>query len=450
MNMPSSPDTSFLNDQAPQVAALQTPLPQPPYNPMSASPSQMPTPPELPVQPQAPASSQPLPLPQAQPYNPGVLPQASVPGSAQNPVQTPDMMPQTDSFESPTLAQAPETEPLLPVPDDSELWSAPDTSEPLSSPGASSRLVITAPEAAYNGVVSPTQHPETAVPEETPSEGTLTMTLPPAPAPLSQGETGGQPETSGMENAPSLAQVNPLYPTAQWPGRADIEVPSPAEQPGQFASPQTNQSVAPQGLPLAQVPQTGSSVTVPPQADSALGTPSAGSAAVNLPQPGSPAAPGTVTVEVTTTTTTTPNETAAAEQPLPQPSLGSSTKEAKKEAPLPEPAKPSAQLAAPQEKPQSVESPAPAAKNSENWKLPTIKSLNKDSYYVQLAASKDRSVLEKDAGQFNDGYPFAVQSVPDKPYRLLLGPLNEGESNAVLARVSIEGYSDAFIRGAAE
>jgi hypothetical protein len=65
---------------------------------------------------------------------------------------------------------------------------------------------------------------------------------------------------------------------------------------------------------------------------------------------------------------------------------------------------------------------------------------------VQLAASNDRARLEQRGEQFKNGYPVAIEAVPEKPYRLLLGPLNEGESHAVLARVAIEGYEGAFIR----
>jgi len=46
-------------------------------------------------------------------------------------------------------------------------------------------------------------------------------------------------------------------------------------------------------------------------------------------------------------------------------------------------------------------------------------------------------------------YPLAVQNVgsdTNPMFRILLGPLNQGESGAMLQRFKSIGYSDAFIR----
>ncbi|MDR1374850.1 MAG: SPOR domain-containing protein, partial [Treponema sp.] len=57
--------------------------------------------------------------------------------------------------------------------------------------------------------------------------------------------------------------------------------------------------------------------------------------------------------------------------------------------------------------------------------------------------------VESELNKLGRTYPLAVQSggSPKSPvYRILLGPVNLGESGALLRRFKGSGYQDAFIR----
>jgi hypothetical protein len=80
--------------------------------------------------------------------------------------------------------------------------------------------------------------------------------------------------------------------------------------------------------------------------------------------------------------------------------------------------------------------------------IPMVTQLEKGKYYVQIGAFTRTDILETVAARFSKSYPLAVQSggSPGSVYRLLVGPLNAGESGAVLQRVKNSGYPDAFVR----
>jgi hypothetical protein len=83
------------------------------------------------------------------------------------------------------------------------------------------------------------------------------------------------------------------------------------------------------------------------------------------------------------------------------------------------------------------------------FSVPLIGELEKGQYYLQLGAYSKPDILESSLAKLDRHYPLSVQTAgsPDKPiYRLLLGPVNLGESGALLQRFKGSGYSDVFVR----
>jgi cell division septation protein DedD len=78
-----------------------------------------------------------------------------------------------------------------------------------------------------------------------------------------------------------------------------------------------------------------------------------------------------------------------------------------------------------------------------------INTLEKGKYYLQLGAFSKPDLVESELSRIGNTYPLAVQAggSPEKPlYRILVGPVNLGESNALLQRFKGNGYQDAFVR----
>jgi hypothetical protein len=78
-----------------------------------------------------------------------------------------------------------------------------------------------------------------------------------------------------------------------------------------------------------------------------------------------------------------------------------------------------------------------------------ISSLERGKYYLQLAAYTIPELVETELLRISTVYPLAVQESgeAEKPlYRILIGPVNLGESGALLQRFKASGYRDAFIR----
>jgi cell division septation protein DedD len=83
------------------------------------------------------------------------------------------------------------------------------------------------------------------------------------------------------------------------------------------------------------------------------------------------------------------------------------------------------------------------------FSVPIISRLEAGKQYVQIGAFTRPDTLETAVAQANRGYPLAIQTGGSNNtlvYRLLIGPLNAGESAAVLQRVKNRGFPDAFIR----
>jgi len=84
--------------------------------------------------------------------------------------------------------------------------------------------------------------------------------------------------------------------------------------------------------------------------------------------------------------------------------------------------------------------------NDPNFSAPRIYELARGSYYVQLASFDSAESVQNSINRIDQHYEPKVYKDGDKWYRILLGPLNQGESAAVLARFKSIGYKDAFVR----
>jgi len=93
------------------------------------------------------------------------------------------------------------------------------------------------------------------------------------------------------------------------------------------------------------------------------------------------------------------------------------------------------------------EKPAAAVNTTPDRNLPvnTIDRLDRGKYYVQVAAMS-ADLVEGALKQIDRGYAPVVFKGTDNLYRIMIGPLNQGESAAVLSRFKSIGYKDAFVR----
>jgi hypothetical protein len=110
------------------------------------------------------------------------------------------------------------------------------------------------------------------------------------------------------------------------------------------------------------------------------------------------------------------------------------------------PPQPTPQRAAPpQTAPQTkVQSPGESI-----FSVPVIRELEGGKRYVQIGAFTRPDTLETAVAHTNRSYPLAIQTGGANNtlvYRLLIGPLNAGESAAVLQRIKGSGFPDAFVR----
>jgi hypothetical protein len=83
------------------------------------------------------------------------------------------------------------------------------------------------------------------------------------------------------------------------------------------------------------------------------------------------------------------------------------------------------------------------------FSVPLVGKLESGKYYLQLGAYSKTEAVEQEIAKIEKNLPLAVQHTggADKPvYRILVGPVNHGESGALLQRFKGIGYKDAFIR----
>ncbi|MDR2158642.1 MAG: hypothetical protein LBP23_01100 [Treponema sp.] len=91
--------------------------------------------------------------------------------------------------------------------------------------------------------------------------------------------------------------------------------------------------------------------------------------------------------------------------------------------------------------------PAETARNY-GFPVPVITKLEEGKYYLQLAASSNQYTVRMELEKIGSTLPLAVQNAgsAEKPiYRILVGPVNLGESGALLQRFRTS-YKDAFVR----
>jgi cell division septation protein DedD len=99
----------------------------------------------------------------------------------------------------------------------------------------------------------------------------------------------------------------------------------------------------------------------------------------------------------------------------------------------------------PAARPPKENTPAPSGKFNISW----VDRLEYGKYYLQLGAFSRVEAVESAIEKIEKTYPLAVQYIgsPEHPmYRVLVGPINHGESGALLQRFKGKGYKDAFIR----
>ena len=75
-----------------------------------------------------------------------------------------------------------------------------------------------------------------------------------------------------------------------------------------------------------------------------------------------------------------------------------------------------------------------------------IAKLERGCYYVQIASYDNPASVENALKQIDRRYSPVIYMVNDTTYCVLLGPLNQGESAAILQRFKSIGYEKAFIR----
>ncbi|MDR3131108.1 MAG: SPOR domain-containing protein [Treponema sp.] len=83
------------------------------------------------------------------------------------------------------------------------------------------------------------------------------------------------------------------------------------------------------------------------------------------------------------------------------------------------------------------------------FSAPLIGALEKGMYYLQLRAYSRTELVQAELSRLGNAYPVAILAgvSQEKPiYRVLIGPVNLGESSALLRRFKGSGYDDAFVR----
>ena len=99
--------------------------------------------------------------------------------------------------------------------------------------------------------------------------------------------------------------------------------------------------------------------------------------------------------------------------------------------------------------PQPIPEPAPVQTAGVNYfSVPMIDTLESGMYYLQIGAYSRIDAVEAEISAIDRSLPVAIMSIgsSDNPiYRILIGPMNLGESGAMLHRFRTT-HSDAFVR----
>jgi hypothetical protein len=90
----------------------------------------------------------------------------------------------------------------------------------------------------------------------------------------------------------------------------------------------------------------------------------------------------------------------------------------------------------------------PAGNGLSPFTVPVINGMEKGMWYVQVGAFTHPRSVENEIDRIGTAYPTVVQiagTEANPVYRVLLGPLSQGESGAMLQRFKSIGYKDAFV-----
>jgi hypothetical protein len=98
------------------------------------------------------------------------------------------------------------------------------------------------------------------------------------------------------------------------------------------------------------------------------------------------------------------------------------------------------------QQPSAIYSPVPDLSSSMGFSAP-VKDNPETGYYIQLMAAQEASGIESEIRKIGNNMPLVVQPAVIEGkliYRLLIGPVNLGESGALLQRYRLN-YQDAFV-----
>jgi hypothetical protein len=79
--------------------------------------------------------------------------------------------------------------------------------------------------------------------------------------------------------------------------------------------------------------------------------------------------------------------------------------------------------------------------------IPRVRNLDRGKYYLQLGTYNRKEDIDRDLDSLRKNLPLVIQGINGDPeLKLMVGPLNEGESNAMLLRLKNDGYKNVFIK----
>ncbi|GHV16703.1 hypothetical protein FACS189493_3020 [Spirochaetia bacterium] len=316
-----------------------------------------------------------------------------------------------------------------------------DRPQPPVSPGVTPSASTPVPAATQASGSTPTQTPVPAAAPQTAAQTQVPARSPaqaPNPAP---GQTSVQTPTSSQTQAQTPAPAQPAQaPTkSPVPAATSAPVPNPAAltaAPAPTTAPVNNAIV---DLPTTGAPARQESATPPPA------NPAGGYDIALIPAEQRPPAAARPSL---------PPEAEIAPIAPRAPVAGPVDRTAPLDVTIPEdqiiPSRGTAPApAAPGSAAMVTARPEPPAPSGITFSVPTITTLERGKYYVQIAAYSQAASVESALSRIGRSYPLLVQNggSPDRPlYRILLGPVSFGEGNALVQRFKGNGYPDVFIR----
>ena len=91
----------------------------------------------------------------------------------------------------------------------------------------------------------------------------------------------------------------------------------------------------------------------------------------------------------------------------------------------------------------------PGTSTPQIFSVPSVLELESGKYYLQIGAYSHTPTVEQELAKIEHGYPVMVQCITvsgSSMYRVLIGPVNQGEAGALLKKFQGRGYKDAFVR----